>query len=171
MLRQVRRVRVRDFHLRFAADDWVLEYTGEHEQGVWYHNPDYAMFDLLEGDESDLPVAPGAYVVGTADNTLLTYPWGTSPIYYVGQSKNLSKRISQHAEHGRSARDDHSAKWWYPRYQYAGAFGGHVVWWSVTEDVEPGNLEAALVDAFYMAYGAIPVGNMAWPKGKATPVD
>ena len=160
---------MRDYHLRFAVmTDWLLEYA-EHEHGVWYQNPNYSMFDLLEGDAGELPRAPSAYVIGTADNTSLTYPWGTSPIYYIGQSEDLSKRIGNHAEWARQARDDHSREWWLPSYQYAGAFGGQVVWWLAKEGASQKNLEVALINAFYLAYGAIPAANRNWPNYRPPP--
>ena len=60
---------MRDFHLRFCLD-----------RG-WYNG----LADLLETKDDILlqvPVTGGAYVLG-ASTTMLTYPWGNSPIFYI----------------------------------------------------------------------------------------
>ena len=120
-------------------------------------------FNLLEDEESDIPDEPGAYVLGTADDTMIVYPWGTSPIYYVGKASNIRNRLSTHKKHTRGAIDDHQKASWWPRYQYGAAFGADCVWY-LAGDNDPQNLEATLIGSFYWTYGAIPVANHKWPK-------
>ena len=136
------------------------------EASGWFDNDDYTLFDLLTGEISDVPDEPGAYVLGTVDGTMLIYPWGTSPVFYIGMANDLAARLSAHSKHTKGAIDDHEAYWW-PRYQFAAAFGAHAVWY-FTGEVEPKKVEAALVSCFYDEYGSIPVANEAWPKN---PVD
>ena len=140
---------MRDFHLRFCVDT----------KG-W--NTSELIIDLLEWDENVLPETGGAYVLGTSD-TMLTYPWGTSPIFYIGRAGNLRARVAQHRKGIDSARKNHDEYWW-PRYQYGAAFGAHVAWYSRHGQEDPKNIEAILIECFYEAYGAIPVANSYWPQ-------
>ena len=138
---------MRDFHLRFCLD-----------RG-WYDG----LIDLLneEGDEDQLPETGGAYVLGTSW-TMLTYPWGTSPIFYIGKANNLRNRVVQHKRSILNARDNHDEYFW-PRYQYGAAFGAHVAWYSRRGPEDPQNVEAYLIEKFYDSFGAIPTANSNWP--------
>ena len=139
---------VRDFHLRFCLDT----------RG-WYNG----LIDLLnEEAENQLPETGGAYVLG-ASTTMLTYPWGTSPIFYIGKANNLRARVIQHRTNILSARDDHDERYWWPRYQYGAAFGTHVAWYSRHGQQNPQNVEAHLIEKFYEVFGAIPTANSSWP--------
>lgn len=149
---------MRDFHLRFALDSMRAMLAKKHDG--WYHNPGYEMFNLLEHEPSFLPQKRGAYVLGTADNTLLTYPWGMSPVYYIGKAENLRNRIEDHANRMSAACDDHSASW-SPRDQYGAAFGSHCVWYR-TKKEDPHNVEAKLMESFFLYYGALPAANHKW---------
>ena len=160
---------MRDFHLRFALNTTANLGLGPDASG-WFDNDGYAMLDLATGEVSEVPDEPGAYVLGTADGTVLVYPWGSSPVYYIGMADNLTKRLSEHSKHTHGAIDDHAAWDWWPRYQYAAAFGAHAVWYLAGE-VEPKKIEAELVSSFYEAYGSIPVcerSMAAVPKVKET---
>lgn len=161
---------MRDFHLRFALSTIADLGLGRDGSG-WFDNDDYAMPNLA-ADPDDLdallnpvpPDEPGAYVLGTADGTMLVYPWGLSPVYYIGMTdQSLQKRLATHAKDTQSAVADHAAKSWYPRIQYGAAFGAHAVWY-LAGDMEPKNIEAALAECFCDRYGSIPVGNGDWPQ-------
>lgn len=128
----------------------------------WYDNDDYAMVDLVGGKIDDVPNEPGAYVLGTADNTMLVYPWGLSPIYYIGKAQSLRARLASHCKDTLGAMDDHDEKWWRPLYQYGAAFGSHAVWY-LARGLEPQNVEATLINSFYGTYGSIPTANASWP--------
>ena len=148
---------MRDFHLRFAVKD-----LAELRDHGWYDNENGTLFDLFEDDPDQIPNKPGAYVLGTADGTVLVYPWGVSPVYYIGKAVRLQERLSQHCSYTIRCRADHDAEWWRSRYQYGAAFGAHCVWY-LADDQVPQNIEAALVNSFYTTYGAIPVANIHWP--------
>ena len=121
--------------------------------------------DLLEIDENDLPTTSGAYVLGSSDGTNFVYPWGSSPIFYIGQSNNLKKRLLTHKKHILSAIENHDELYWWPRYQYAASFGAKLAWYSVRGTQNPNKLEADLITSFYDMYGSIPVANGTWPSG------
>lgn len=151
---------MRDFHLRFALNTIADLGLGVEASG-WFDNDEYAIVDLAKGEVSDLPEEPGAYVLGTADGTMLVYPWGKSPVYYIGMSKKgLAARLSEHSNYIQKYIDDHSA--WrnsgWPRYQYAAAFGAHAVWYLAGE-VEPKDIEDALMGCFCDMFGSRPVAN------------
>ena len=142
---------MRDFHLRFCADT----------RG-WYDG----LIDLFNKDEVDeypLPQTGGAYVLGTC-TTMLIYPWGTSPIFYIGKASNLHGRVFEHKKYIQSARDDHDERYWWPRYQFGAAFGAYVAWYSRRGQEDPQSVEAHLIEKFYDAFGAIPTANSSWPK-------
>ena len=124
--------------------------------------PDTPVIDLLAA-EPDLPTDAGAYVLGTADQTMLVYPWATSPIYYIGKAENLRERLLTHRKYIQGAIDDYWDRWWWPRYQYGAAFGASCVWFAST-DMPAKALEATLVSHFYLRFGSIPVANTHWPK-------
>ena len=130
-----------------------------------FHNtwPDGPVIDLLEVDDADLPTDAGAYVLGTAGETMLVYPWATSPVYYIGMADNLRQRLRSHRKHIQGAAEDYWDRWWWPRYQYGAAFGASCVWFTSSE-VSSKELEATLVNEFYMRFGSIPVANTHWPK-------
>lgn len=139
------------FHLRFCLDT-----------NGWYSG----FFDLLDGEigECLAPDTGGAYVLGTSDGTMLTYPWGSSPIFYIGNATDLARRLLEHKAHILGARDDHTEVYWWPRYQYGAAFGAACAYYSRRGPQNPRNLEAELVESFYLTFGSIPAANSNWPK-------
>ena len=62
---------MKQFHLQFVGDDWTLMQT-------------FDLFGWLGG--ATVVPSSGVYIVGTSNGTMLDYPWGTSPVYYIGQS-------------------------------------------------------------------------------------
>lgn len=141
---------MRDFHLRFYIEK------------RWYDGLEELIND---SDTIDcIPSKPGAYVLGSSDGTMLTYPWGSSPIYYIGQSSDLFKRIKTHKNYIQQAIKDHEEYWW-PRYQFGASFGADVAWYSARGTQNPNCLEADLMNLFYETYGSIPLANGTWPTG------
>ncbi len=158
---------MKDFHLRFAWEALknIRATTLNLDANTygWYDNDDYAMFDLVGGENADVPNEPGAYVLGAADNTMLVYPWGLSPIYYIGKAQSLRARLAGHRKDTLGAMEDHTKVYWWPRDQYGAAFGAHAVWY-LAHGLEPQNVEATLITSFYNVYGSIPTANARWPK-------
>lgn len=105
-------------------------------------------------------------MLGANSNVQLVYPWGSSPVFFVGQSSNLQKRIiGTHRKLILAAFDDHTEKNWWPRYQYGAAHGAIVAWYSCRGLQDPNKLESDLITSFYDNYGSIPVANGTWPTG------
>jgi hypothetical protein len=120
--------------------------------------------DALNDDLSIVPDSAGAYILGASDGTKFIYPWGNSPVFYIGQSIRLSKRVLTHIKYIQLAMDNHD-DYWRPRYQYGASYGVTVAWYRVRGLQNPNRLEADLVNSFYDVYGSIPVSNSSWPNG------
>ncbi len=141
---------MRDFNLRF------------YKETRW---PD-GIEDLMTDEAlSKIPENAGAYVLGTTSGKNLVYPWGSSPVFYIGQSINLQNRLKGHRNVTTQAIYDHEELYWWPRYQYGAAFGVTVAWYTVRGTQNPNSLEANLITSFYEMYGSIPVANGTWPSG------
>lgn len=141
---------MRDFHLRFCAlkHGWPEPFQSQ-------------PLDLLDDATLDeLPRTEGVYIIGTGDGTMLVYPWGTSPVFYIGRSDQLRRRLRSHRKHTCSAIADHDDRWW-PRYQYGASFGAHVAYY---ERKDSKAFEAEIVTDFFYAFGSIPAANSAWPR-------
>jgi len=121
--------------------------------------------NLLNIDEDELPTTSGTYVLGSSDGTNFIYPWGSSPIFYIGQSNNLKKRLLTHKKYILAATEDHDELYWWPRYQYGASFGANLACYSVRGQQNPNKLESDLITRFYDTYGSTPVANGAWPSG------
>lgn len=147
---------MKDFHLRFCVN----------KKG-WYTG----LFDLLEEEEDGVDAVPstgGAYVLGTSDGTMLTYPWGSSPIFYIGKANDLHRRLSTHRKHICAAMENHDEDYWWQRYQYGAAFGADCAYYSRSGPQNVQNIEAELIESFYETFGSIPAANSSWP-GRIAP--
>ena len=132
-----------DFHLRFYS---LRSYE--------------RIIDLLAvADFNEIPSEPGAFVFGTNDGTKFIYPWGSSPIFYIGQTEDLRRRFSNHRRRIVEALQDVSAKSWWPRYQFSAAFARDCAWYRVQSGQRPQILAEDLIRDFRGQYGAIPVAN------------
>ena len=100
---------------------------------------------------------------------LILYTFGgVSPVFYIGQSKNLRKRIEEYIRYTKQAMEEHDEYFWWPRYQYA-AYGLSVAWYFTRGKLNSNFLEAELIEHFYEMYGSIPIANDAWPTGLRDP--
>ena len=112
-------------------------------------------------ETTQVPDGGGAYVLGTATTTLI-YPWGDSPVFYIGKAAHLRRRLRTHRANARKAARERDAHW-HPRHRYAEAFGAHAAWFHARDGETPEEVETALMQAFYRAVGAIPAANTTWP--------
>ena len=139
---------MKPFHLRFCR-----------------RTHDGIISDILSDPILTIPDAKGVFVLGTADGTNLIYPWGTSPIFYIGIAENLYNRSGQYRDSIQAAQKDHEKYWGYPRYQYGAAFGASLAWFRQENAPDLKSIESDLIYCFYDMYGAIPVANGVWPSG------
>jgi hypothetical protein len=143
---------MRDFHLRFFIER---------------RRPD-GIEELIEIEDENIlwvPESAGAYVLGTSNDNMFSYPWGSSPVYYIGQSRDLRKKLAEHRKYIILAKDDRGNQKWWPRYQYGVSFGATVAWYLVRGSQFPNRLEYNLMASFYEMYGSIPLANNIWPSG------
>src|SRR2546425_9631447 len=70
-----------------------------------------------------VPNQAGVYVLVTRDGTKFQYPRGRSAVFYIGQAAGLRKRLVQHVKYMREARGSRPLSRYWPRYEYAAAFG------------------------------------------------
>ena len=144
---------MRDFNLRFFQKRW----------------PD-PIFDLEADVISEYTKVPGCYVLGSSDGTDFVYPWGRSPIFYIGTSANLRVRLSAHRKWIRRANTEHHSRHFLPLHQYGASFGADVAVYRKRTRQIISNLESELMTEFYQIYGSIPVANGAWPKSMRQPL-
>ena len=130
--------------------------------GRWY---DGGPTDLHTGSLDEVPASGGAYVLG-ATGAQLVYPWGVSPIYYIGKADNLSRRLCEHQRLVTKCAEDCWTLYWRTRYQYGTAHGMVAVWYELQNDETAAVLESDLLERFYCQYGSIPVANDKWDWGR-----
>ncbi len=121
--------------------------------------------DFWQLEEHDIPVAPGVYILVAKPSIRFRYPRGSSPVFYVGQAKRLRDRLVQHLRASRLAKADRRdrPRYW-PRYEYAAAFGGRYLWLRTWRGKSPRQLEGEIIATFARQHKSFPVanGNAAW---------
>ena len=116
-----------------------------------------------EMNDHDIPNAPGAYVL-QARGTRFPYPLGTNTVYYIGQSRNLRRRLRGHLRYALEARDYRQGSVYWPRHEYAAAFGTHYCYVHTWKGLTPKALEEVLLARFAEKHRSFPVANSfgAW---------
>ena len=116
-------------------------------------------FPSIDDEYDDLPSGPGAYIIRAAGRTTWPYPWGRSPVFYIGMAKVLRIRLWDHWDQARQAKRDGGNIRDRPVHNYEAAYASlyHVVptWQRMTPD----SLEQELLARFINAYGARPIAN------------
>ena len=111
----------------------------------------------------DIPASPGVYFLIAKPGVRFTYPGGTSSIFYVGQAGSLQRRLFDHlrfSTHVREKRRVGYSLYW-PRYEYAGVFGGRYCYIATPRRSTPKALEDLVLARFAHQYRAFPVANSA----------
>ncbi|MDE0006752.1 MAG: hypothetical protein OXS50_00540 [Gammaproteobacteria bacterium] len=138
-----------------------------HGNGRW---PEQGVIADLLGDlHPDIPMAPGVYVLGTSAQALV-YPWGTSKVFYIGESADVRRRLQYHRRQTLKVmegeiRSDHE------RNQFGAAFGMECAWWTCAEGETSRGLEDRFLRDFWARYGATPVANGQWTRGESAKAD
>lgn len=113
---------------------------------------------------------PGCYVLGSSDGTNFIYPWGSSPVFYIGKSRAIRARVRAHHKWIKRAIEEHHSQHFIPLHQYGAAFGTDVSIYKTGSEESAVKLESELITEFYNIYGSIPVANGAWPKQMRKPL-
>lgn len=114
----------------------------------------------------EVPNKAGIYLM-LAKKVRFIYPRKkTSPVFYIGTSDNLKKRLKEHLRLFNKAamefkKDVKSSDlhWHYSRYNYANAYGVDLYYMRITGRESSKCLESKAIEGFYDKYGALPVGN------------
>ena len=139
--------------------DFVKNDHGNDLRGTQWFSGLYYFWDLRD---HDIPAKAGAYIL-LARGKRFQYPIGRNPVYYIGQSTNLRRRLHTHlrrAEDVKSRENRQSIREW-PRYEYAASFGTHYCYIRTWGRLEPGALEEILMGHFLMRHRSFPVANSA----------
>jgi hypothetical protein len=113
--------------------------------------------------EHNIPKSPGVYIL-MAKRVRFRYPKGQSPIYYIGQTGSLYKRlVKQHFKwHTHAKTNRRLGNYLYEaRHEYGGAFGGKYCFMPTEDKISPKALEKEIIQAFIRRYHAPPVANGA----------
>lgn len=125
------------------------------------------VFDLMDNEAlEEVPEIPGVYIIVAADGTKFQYPKGKSSVMYIGMSKNLYKRLSNHATNTRKIaaeldeyrRMDCQCN---PRYHYFREFGAKVYVFTRRGPQDSKCQESIYIGMFYEKFLALPVSNGA----------
>lgn len=114
-----------------------------------------------EEEKDRIPANRGIYIF-VAKKTKFTYPWGESPVIYIGTSNNLRRRISRHYAKTLEAKETGNTRWNYSRYNYIVKFHADLYFMRVKGTENEKDLESKVIEDFYDRYGALPVGNGAF---------
>ena len=144
---------MRDYNLQFFQTRWPDDIFGMESESVDGYSE-----------------VAGCYVLGSEDGTDFIYPWGRSPVFYIGTTRRLGARIRAHRRWVRRAREEHHTQHFTPLHQYGAAFGVDVAVYRKRTSQSITKLESALITEFYNIYGSIPVANGVWPKQMRTPL-
>jgi hypothetical protein len=119
------------------------------------------LLDFWNLGQHPIPALPGAYVL--AAHNWFAYPAGKSPVFYIGQAANLQKRLGDHLKFAEQVRDNdrRGLAMYYPRYEYAGAFGARYAYVRTWQRLTPRGLEEMLMASFARRYRAFPIANSA----------
>lgn len=122
--------------------------------------------DFWRLDEHDIPATPGAYVLVAAAPLRFPYPIDLSPVFYIGQSRSLVRRLREHLKFSEQALENRKlevaaqTRYW-PRYEYGATFGGRYCYVQTWQGMTPRALEEMLMAFFVRRYCSFPVANSA----------
>ncbi len=127
------------------------------------HDERPAHRDLWGLERHEVPHTAGAYVLLARPGQRFSYPWGRSPVFYIGQAANLHRRLARHLKFSKEAevppgRRERRELYW-PRYEYAAKFGARYAIIPTRQGLGAKALEDRLLARFALRYGAFPVAN------------
>ncbi len=132
----------------------LLAFLGDVERRA----SDFRDFEYINDEYDDLPQGPGAYIILAAGRTTWPYPWGVSPVFYIGKADVLADRLSDHWTFAMRAREV-PAPTYFPVHQYEANFSSRYctipTWQGMTAD----SVEEVVIAMFVTHYGTRPVAN------------
>jgi hypothetical protein len=117
------------------------------------------LMDFWKLQEHEIPSSPGAYILIAQGNSHFSYPIGSSPVYYIGQSKNLRSRLREHFKYATQAKHNRQLPLYWPRYEFAAAYGGRYCYMRALQGLSPKVLEEILLAKFAKKHRSFPIAN------------
>lgn len=120
-----------------------------------------AVAPLAEVTRFEIVVEPGVYVLAAASGISYPYPSGFSPIFYIGVTNRLRRRLYSHKRRLDAALAPQKTHRLRPRYEYAAAHGCLVAAFPMDHGDKDTCLaaEADATALFVAQYGAPPIAN------------
>jgi hypothetical protein len=119
------------------------------------------IYNLWTANMERISTQPGAYVLLAATGTKFLYPTGSSPVFYIGQATNLRKRLFTHRKYSADAQSNRKLSLYYPRYEYAAAFGCRFAYIRTWQGLSAKALEENLLACFAKQFRSFPIANGA----------
>lgn len=157
-----------------SSDNWDLRWAGLPANPRYAHTAGVLLIDwsflglspaevapLVEVTRSNVILDPGVYVLAAANGVSYQYPAGSSPIFYIGVTNRLRRRLNSHRRRMEAALVPMKAYRLRPRYEYAAAHGCVVAAFPMSFDDKASCLaaEADVTALFVVHYGAPPIAN------------
>jgi len=119
--------------------------------------------DFWKVEEHDIPATPGVYVLIAKNGVRFTYPKGKSPIYYIGQTNSLKRRLCGYLRWHTEAHNEKRSVFplYEARHEYGGKFGGRYCYIKTWSGQSPKGLEDIVLARFAKRYRTFPVANSA----------
>jgi len=115
--------------------------------------------DFWELDQHEVPDRPGAYILLARPGFTFMYPRRHSSVFYIGQATSLRRRLRLHLRFAREAKFQRKDTLYWPRYEWAAAFGARYTYLLTAPRERPKRLEDDLLAMFAEHYRAWPVAN------------
>jgi hypothetical protein len=111
----------------------------------------------------DVPSTPGVYILIAKRGMMFRYPRGKSPVYYIGQTNSLKRRLCGHWRwHDEVRQGKRSVFQLYEaRHEYGGKFGGRYCYIKTWPGMSPKGLEEIVLARFAKQFRTFPVANSA----------
>ena len=115
--------------------------------------------DFWKINDHEIPTLPGVYILVARPDSHFDYPLGRSPVYYIGQSKNLRFRLRLHLKHATEARDNRKEPLYWPRYEFAAVYAGRYCFIQTWQGMTARALEEEVLARFARKYHSFPIAN------------
>ena len=115
-------------------------------------------------NEYDIPSSPGVYLLIARKGFYFNYPTGKNPVYYIGKTDSLRRRLKGHLKYHTQVKDNKRSKkfsLYEPRHEYGAVFGGRYCFIRTWQGVSTKNLEDKVLAQFAKYYHSFPVANSA----------
>lgn len=116
-------------------------------------------FRSIDDEYDDLPSGSGGYVIRADRRVTWPYPWGSSPVFYIGKARSLRDRLWDHWNDSKQHRKQDYSPDWMPVHVYEAAYASSYYMVPTWQGMSPDSLEKEMIGRFVNWYGARPVAN------------